>query len=346
MKKQFIGLFAVTLFLTGCGSSQSEINETTALTNSGVVSKTENVANTEAEEQGTGWGYEADVFTETLATDTSRTVDVSDIDLTDTSELYIIQNGNVPYFTDEDKTRALSEVWEDYSELDELGRCGVAYANLCTELRPTEERGEIGSVKPTGWHTVKYSGVVDGNYLYNRCHLIAFMLAGENANPKNLITGTRYFNVVGMLEYESKTDDYMDANPDNHVLYRVTPVFDGENLVADGVLMEGYSVEDNGALSFCVFVKNIQPSITIDYATGESWLDGETTAAETSVESASGAEKEEQVDFILNTSSKKYHLPSCSAVEKMNEDNKETYNGTISWLKENGYEPCGICKPQ
>jgi DNA-entry nuclease len=110
--------------------------------------------------------------------------------------------------------------------------------------------------------------------------------------------------------------------------------------------MEGYSVEDNGALSFCVFVKNIQPSITIDYATGESWLDGETTAAETSVESASGAEKEEQVDFILNTSSKKYHLPSCSAVEKMNEDNKETYNGTISWLKENGYEPCGICKPQ
>lgn len=261
-----------------------------------------------------------------------------------TGDLFVIQNGNSPYFTDKDKERALTEVWEEYSALDELGRCGIAYANLCTELRPTEERGEIGQIKPTGWHTVKYSGIVDGNYLYNRCHLIAFMLAGENDNPLNLITGTRYFNVNGMLTYEDLTNDYMDTHPDYHVLYRVTPIFDEDNLVADGVLMEAYSVEDEGELSFCVFVNNIQPGITIDYKTGESWLNNEDAVSEDQDDQTADSEKM-YVNYVLNTSSKKYHMPDCSAVEKISVQNKETYNGTLDWLIENGYEPCRLCNP-
>ena len=152
-------------------------------------------------------------------------------------------NGNVPYFTEEDLT---TEAFEGYSPLDGLGRCGMAYANVCPELMPTEERGEIGMIRPTGWHTVRYDGVVDGNYLYNRCHLIGYQLAGENANEQNLITGTRYLNVDGMLPFENLVDDYVDETG-NHVLYRVTPVFLGDNLVASGVLMEAYSVEDAGA---------------------------------------------------------------------------------------------------
>ena len=185
-----------------------------------------------------------------------------------TEEAYTTVNGNVPYFTEEDLT---TEAFENYSELDNLGRCGVAYANICKELMPTEERGEIGMIKPSGWHTVKYD-IVDGKYLYNRCHLIGYQLAGENANEKNLITGTRYLNVTGMLKFEDQVADYVKAT-DHHVLYRVTPVFEEDNLVATGVEMEAYSVEDKGeGVSFHVFVYNIQDGITIDYKTGESKL--------------------------------------------------------------------------
>lgn len=175
-------------------------------------------------------------------------------------------NRNTPYFDDYP-----TNVFETYSNLDSLGRCGVAYANICKELMPTEQRGEIGSVKPTGWHTTNYHEYIDDIYLYNRCHLVAFMLAGENANEKNLITGTRYMNTSGMLPYEEKVRDYINANPKNHVLYRVTPVFVGSELVARGVLMEAYSVEDGGTgVEFCVFCYNVQPYITIDYSTGDS----------------------------------------------------------------------------
>lgn len=184
-------------------------------------------------------------------------------------DIYIEINGNVPYFSEDELT---TEPFETYSDLDSLGRCGTAYANICADIMPTEERGEIGQIKPTGWHTVKYNGVVEGNYLYNRCHLIAFCLAGENANEKNLITGTRYFNVEGMLPFETQVADYVKTT-NNHVLYRVTPIFQGDNLLASGVLMEAKSVEDNGAgVQFNVFVYNIQPQIQIDYATGESML--------------------------------------------------------------------------
>lgn len=183
---------------------------------------------------------------------------------------YVEVNGNCPTFNVKEIT---TEVFEIYAELDALGRCGTAYANVCQELMPTEERESIGQVRPSGWHTVKYPEVIEDLYLYNRCHLIGFQLAGENANEKNLITGTRYMNIEGMLPFENRVADYV-RKTDNHVLYRVTPIFTGDNQIADGVLMEAYSVEDSGkGVSFCVFVYNVQPGIAIDYATGESSLE-------------------------------------------------------------------------
>ena len=180
---------------------------------------------------------------------------------------YVELNGNLPYFTDEELSTTALEL---YSELDSLGRCGAAYANVCKEIMPTEERGSIGMVKPTGWHTVKYDCIAD-RYLYNRCHLIGYQLAGENANEKNLITGTRYLNVDGMLPFENEVADYVN-NTDNHVLYRVTPVFSGDNLLASGVIIEAKSVEDNGAgVQFNVYCYNVQPGISIDYIDGQSW---------------------------------------------------------------------------
>ena len=186
-------------------------------------------------------------------------------------QAYAVINNNVPYFEDED---IQTKSFESYSDLDSLGRCGVAYANVSRELMPTEERGKIGSVKPSGWNQAKYEGVVNSNppYLYNRCHLIAYCLTAENANEKNLITGTRYMNVEGMLPFEEKVARYLDEN-DCHVLYRVTPFFEDNNLVASGVLMEAYSVEDDGAgVCFCVYCYNVQPGIDIDYMTGDSSL--------------------------------------------------------------------------
>lgn len=184
-------------------------------------------------------------------------------------EPYVEVNGNQPEFTQEEKTN--TKAFETYSPLDALGRCGTAYANICKEIQPTEKRGEIGSVRPSGWHTVKYNDRIDGNYLYNRCHLIGYQLSGENANERNLITGTRYLNVTGMLPFENEVDDYVDETG-NHVLYKVTPVFEGDNLVASGVQMQAWSVEDAGrGICFNVYCYNVQPGITIDYATGESW---------------------------------------------------------------------------
>lgn len=180
---------------------------------------------------------------------------------------YVELNGNVPYFTDEELSTTAFEL---YGELDSLGRCGACYANICKEIMPTEERGSIGMVKPTGWHTVKYDCITD-RYLYNRCHLIGYQLAGENANEKNLITGTRYLNVDGMLPFENEVADYVDET-DNHVLYRVTPVFSDDNLVASGVIIEAKSVEDKGAgVQFNVYCYNVQPGISIDYIDGQSW---------------------------------------------------------------------------
>ena len=176
--------------------------------------------------------------------------------------------GNIPVFLEEDKKK--KDPFEMYSELDSLGRCGVAYANICKELMPDQERGPIGQIKPSGWHTVKYNDIIEGNYLYNRCHLIAYSLAGENANELNLITGTRYLNVEGMRQFENIVLSYVNQT-DNHVLYRVTPVFNDNNLVASGVEMEAWSVEDSGnGVCFHVYCYNVQPGIVIDYSNGDS----------------------------------------------------------------------------
>lgn len=179
---------------------------------------------------------------------------------------YVVINNNIPEFSEEDYK---VETFERYSELDSLGRCGVAYACVGKETMPTEERGEIGQIKPTGWHTVKYD-IVDGKYLYNRCHLIGYQLTAENANKNNLITGTRYMNVTGMLPFENEVADYIEETG-NHVLYRVTPIFEEDNLLASGVQMEAKSIEDNGTgVCFNVYVYNAQPGIMIDYSNGES----------------------------------------------------------------------------
>ena len=276
---------------------------------------------------------------------------------------YTEVNDNQPYFTEADLT---TQSFETYSELDSLGRCGVAYANVGQDLMPTEPRGEIGAVKPTGWHLVKYDNV-DGKYLYNRCHLIAYMLAAENANPQNLITGTRYLNVQGMLPFETKVCDYVKSTG-NHVLYRVTPIFDGDNLLADGVLMEAYSVEDAGAgICFCVFAYNVQPGIGIDYATGDNWAEGsgtyQSTEASVTVETPvlqsetdtdttvqttpeSPAPQESQgITYVLNTNTMKFHYPTCSSVDDMKEKNKQIYTGSKEDVINMGYVPCKRCNP-
>ena len=254
---------------------------------------------------------------------------------------YVTVNDNVPSFTEEDYT---TTSFESYSDLDELGRCGVAYACVGTDLMPTEDRGSIGQVKPSGWQTAKYD-CVDGKYLYNRCHLIGFQLTGENANRENLITGTWYLNVDGMLPFENLVADYVKET-DNHVLYRVTPVFEGDNLVASGVLMEGYSVEDNGeGVTFFVYVYNVQPGITIDYATGASALSGEEVPQVSAPAQTTSGSEEETQRYVLNTSSKKFHLPDCSGVESMNPSNRQDYTGSRQELIDQGYAPCGICKP-
>lgn len=257
---------------------------------------------------------------------------------------YVVLNDNEPDFSEEEWT---TESFETYSPLDSLGRCGVAYANIGVDLMPTEERGSIGQVKPTGWHTVRYD-CVDGDYLYNRCHLIGYQLSGENANECNLITGTRYLNVEGMLPFENLVHDYVEET-ENHVLYRVTPIYEGDNLVASGVQMEALSVEDSGeGVCFNVYVYNCQPGVTIDYATGESWLTEEDTdqSAQPSSDPMPTASSEAgETTYILNTSSLKFHLPTCSGVASMKESNKQTYTGSREDLIAQGYAPCGQCKP-
>ena len=201
-------------------------------------------------------------------------------------------------------------------------------------------------MKPSGWQTAKYdTDLVDGGYLYNRCHLIGFQLTGENANEENLITGTRYLNVEGMLPFENLVADYVKETG-NHVLYRVTPVFSGTELVARGVELEALSVEDGGeGVCFHVYCYNNQPGIAIDYATGESWLDGEEPQSSGSDVAASSGQGDMEQHYVLNTNSKKFHLPDCSGVENMNPANRQDYTGTRQSLLDQGYSPCGTCKP-
>lgn len=248
-------------------------------------------------------------------------------------EPYVKIKDNIPDFKDSELKTTSYEV---YSELDEFGRCGVVKACIGKDIMPTEERGSIGQIKPSGWHTVKYN-IVDGKYLYNRCHLIGFQLTGENANPKNLITGTRYMNVDGMLPFENMVADYV-RETDNHVLYRVTPVFDKTNLVARGIQIEAKSVEDKGeGICFNVYVYNNQPGIAINYVTGESKIDDGKPFE--NVDSSTNGK------FVLNTNSKKFHRPDCSSAKKTKEENKQVTNKDREVLINEGYDPCKQCNP-
>lgn len=220
-------------------------------------------------------------------------------------DAYVVLEDNNPSFQKEDMT---TSSFESYSELDELGRCGVAFANVGIDLMPTKERGSIGKIKPSGWQTAKYDNV-DGKYLYNRCHLIGYQLTAENANEKNLITGTRYLNIEGMLPFENIIADYVKET-ENHVLYRVTPIFKEENLVASGIQMEGYSVEDEGeGICFNIYAYNVQPGIIIDYLNGKSERSN-TQQKENSTEQA-------QVEIRGNSNSMIYHCPGQAAYEEM-----------------------------
>ncbi|MGO5097263.1 DNA/RNA non-specific endonuclease [Agathobaculum sp. LCP25S3_E8] len=245
-------------------------------------------------------------------------------------------HNNIPFFTDDE---IADQSFETYSPLDALGRCGTVFAGVGQDLMPTEERDSIGQVKPSGWHLVKYD-CVDGKYLYNRCHLIGYQLTAENANERNLITGTRYLNIEGMLPFENQVADYVQQTG-NHVLYRVTPVFEGDNLLASGVLMEGYSVEDSGAgICFCVYAFNVQPGVQINYATGESAL-ADAAPSEPTIQ----APPEEESSYVLNHNTRKFHRPSCSSVEDIKPSNREDYFGSREALIEKGYVPCKRCRP-
>ena len=245
-------------------------------------------------------------------------------------EAFAVLNGNVPLFTEDDMT---TESFEHYEDLDAWNRCTYTMACIGRDLMPTEERGNIGQVRPTGWVTAKYD-FVDGKYLYNRCHLIGFQLTGENANERNLITGTRYMNVEGMLPFENMVADYIKETG-NHVLYRVIPVFDGENPLASGVTMEAWSVEDEGeGICFYVYVYNVQPGVDIDYTTGES-----------SLAAPVAEEGEETETFVVNTSSRKFHKESCAQWQSIKEENRQIFDATRNQMLAWDFKPAGCCNP-
>ena len=253
---------------------------------------------------------------------------------------YVALNNNVPWFTGAEK---VTDSYETYGALDALGRCTVVMACCGKDLMPTTDRGNISSIKPTGWVQAQYS-IVNGGNLYNRCHLIGWQISGEDANARNLITGTRYFNEA-MIPFENMIADYIKETG-NHVMYRVTPIFEGNNLVASGAVMEAWSVEDQGdGVCFNVYMYNVQPGVVIDYATGESYLEadgGPTTPGEETTYPDDGL-----LHLVLNTSSKKIHKPNCSGVKQMSEKNKLEFDGTWEELDayyDQGYNDCGTCK--
>lgn len=263
-------------------------------------------------------------------------------------KLYAVVNGGIPSFS---QTGTAS--WERYGELDRLGRCTAAEACIGRDIMPTLTRGPIGQIKPTGWHTAKYD-FVDGKYLYNRCHLIGFQLTGENANERNLITGTRYLNTKGMLPFENMVADYI-KDTGNHVMYRCTPVFAGNELVARGVHLEAYSVEDKGdGICFNVFIFNVQPGIKIDYLTGESSLEDESTAPTPTPKPSvtpkptpkpSPSSTAQAQSYVLNTSTHVFHYASCRHVSSIKDANRKNFTGSRDTLINDGFKPCGSCHP-
>lgn len=382
----FISIIStVVLLLSGCSESPTKSADSSSVQPTESIEETIHESSSETVETvitSTSEPQEAiqeensnEPFNENLSTTAPLVIpefSLSDIPIY-SGNPYVVINDNNPYFSEAELT---VQSFESYSELDDLGRCGTAYACVGLDLMPTEERGNIGSVKPSGWHTVKYNGIVDGNYLYNRCHLIGYQLSGENANEKNLITGTRYLNVQGMLPFENMVADYVKETG-NHVLYRVTPIFEGNNLLSSGILMEAKSVEDVGdGILFCVFAYNVQPNVDIDYATGESSLSQshqtseptpeptieptpEPTVVPTSeptikptvepelpiVQEPSEEVIPQGTAYIINTNTGKFHYPTCGSVNQMKEKNKWEYTGTRDEVTSMGYVPCKKCNP-
>lgn len=348
-----------TVTLTGCNSGTTTENTTSAIeiTTEITESVETNISQTEKSEES-GNKKESEISKESEKVTAAESVGdgnskvvISKIPDYSGSP-YTVINGNIPAFN---KSELTTTGYETYSPLDSLGRCGGAVASCGKEIMPSpnEERGSIGSVKPSGWVQAKYD-CVSGKYLYNRCHLIGWQLSAENANSRNLITGTRYMNTEGMLPFENMVADYI-RETGNHVAYRVTPVYKGNNLVASGVQIEAYSVEDNGdGICFNVYCYNVQPGIVINYSTGESRYSGgtaqttkkpSTTAAQTTKKNVETTKKQNSVtgQYILNTNTKKIHKTSCRYVSKMSEKNKQNYSGSLDELYSMGYTTCGVC---
>lgn len=365
------GVLTSFLLFTGCGAETADSKASVSGPVSGIeAADTYEEPEQEQEEELPSLSASSLKDTDTL-TDTAEEVPEAKTSASDafdisavpaySGEPYTVINNNLPYFTEEE-LEAASVSYEDYPDLDALGRCGICTASIGTDIMPTEERGEIGQIKPTGWHTVKYNDLIDGNYLYNRCHLIGFQLAGENANERNLITGTRYLNVEGMLPFENETADYVQETG-NHVLYRVTPVFEGDNLVANGVLMEAESVEDHGAgVCFNVYCYNVQPGIRIDYVTGDSIRNEEALRGETKSTSikeeaeedilplpaspqTESAETQTSGEYVINTNTGKFHYSWCDSVPDIKPENREDFTGSREEVINRGYIPCKKCNP-
>lgn len=325
--KKYIAAMAIAVFglsaavpMQGCQTAEFEVSEAD-------FAPQNSDADFSAEQEN--------IFAEDAIDYIAQTFDFSSVE-SYSGDAYTIVNNNIPFFTEEEMT---SVSYETYGDLDELGRCTVCTASIGQDLMPTEQRGNISSVKPTGWQKAEYD-FVDGKYLYNRCHLIGYQLTAENANPNNLITGTRYLNIEGMLPFENMVADYIKET-DNHVMYRVTPVFEGDNLVASGVLMEGKSVEDAGeGILFCVFAYNVQPGVVIDYATGDNSLANDTAAAAQENEQLS----EEQM-YVLNTGTHKFHKQDCGNAKTIKTENYAEFTGSREELLSAGYEPCKNCNP-
>lgn len=328
-------LLALMITLSGC-ASVSNTDTTTDIIN--VNEQTESIGETTEE------NVQSEIEPEQQKTEVSNvSLDLSSIPAY-SGKAYVVVNNNNPYFEKSDLT---TKSFEQYAPLDSLGRCGVAYANIGRDIMPTEERGSIGMVKPSGWHSIRYENV-EGKYLYNRCHLIGFQLSAENANTSNLITGTRYLNIQGMLPFENMVADYVKGT-NNHVLYRVTPIFEGNNLLASGVLMEGYSIEDNGdGICYNVYCYNVQPGIKINYSTGDSEAEdgsapyGSSAAVTKPSQSSSNSSS---ASYVGNKNTKKFHYPTCSSVGQMKESNKKYLNCTRDQAIQQGFDPCGRCCP-
>ena len=328
-------LLAICIFVTGCTTGDTSDAEDNGGDKNPVV-ENDGGNDENKETDGSSENKETDGSSENKETDGSnqeedRTPSSSATTLTEipkyNGQLYVVVNNNEPGFK---KGELITDAKEYYSPLDSLGRCGFALACLGKETMPkdNEEREDISEVTPTGWINHKYDNeLVGGGYIYNRSHLIGWQLSAENANELNLITGTRNLNQAGMLPFENQVADYLDEYDNNHVMYRVTPIFEGNNLVASGVHVEAMSVEDNGAgIKFNVYIFNVQPGIIIDYATGENRLEG--TEEKPGIED--GAEiGDPNKTYILNTNSKKIHDPDCSWVAKTSEANKKEHTGYV-----------------